>query len=134
MAQSHEKKRFDKKALEKLSSYAFPGNIRELRNIVDQAVLLADETVIYESDLPVLDEFIGEDNASMEGKYEEEALTTSRVNLSKGIMTLDEVEDAYLAQVASSFKGDINSLADALGVSTRTLYRKLKKAGVKELN
>jgi len=134
LAQSHEKKRFHKKALEKLSSYAFPGNIRELRNIVDQAVLLADETVIYESDLPVLDEFIGEDNALMEGRNDQYPLTTNGVNLGKDIMTLDEVEDAYLAQVASSFKGDINSLADALGVSTRTLYRKLKKAGVKEIN
>ena len=128
LAQSHEKKRFHKKALEKLSSYAFPGNIRELRNIVDQAVLLADETIIYESDLPSLDDFTGE------GKYDEYPHTKSGVNFGQSIMTLDEVEDTYLAHVASTFRGDINSLADALGVSTRTLYRKLKKAGVKELN
>ncbi len=134
LAQSHEKKRFHKTALEKLSSYAFPGNIRELRNIVDQAVLLADETVIYESDLPPLDDFTREEHALMEGKYDEYPLTKSGVNLGKSIMTLDEVEDTYLAQVASTFKGDIKSLADALGVSTRTLYRKLKKAGVKALN
>jgi len=70
----------------------------------------------------------------MEGRNDQYPLTTNGVNLGKDIMTLNEVEDTYLAQVASTFKGDINSLADALGVSTRTLYRKLKKAGVKELN
>lgn len=135
LAQSQEKKRFSKKTLEKLSSYTFPGNIRELRNIVEQAILLADETVIYESDLPDLDDdFTGEDlspAANSNGKYIRKADVKGLVNPENKIMTLEEAEHAYLAEVYDTFKGDINQLADQLGVSTRTLYRKLNKAGIK---
>ena len=135
LAQSQEKKRFSKKTLEKLSSYTFPGNIRELRNIVDQAILLADETVIYESDLPDLDDdFTGEDlspAANSDGKYIRKADVKGLVNPENKIMTLEEAEHAYLAEVYDTFKGDINQLADQLGVSKRTLYRKLNKAGIK---
>ena len=46
------------------------------------------------------------------------------------VVTLDEMEGQYLRQVYSSFNGDAQQLAKALGVSTRTLYRKLKKAGI----
>ena len=135
LAQSNEKKRFHKKALEKLSSYFFPGNIRELRNIVEQAILLADEAVIYETDLPDLDhDFITEDvnsKASSENKYLLNSNGGGSANPENEIMTLEEAEHVYLAEVYNTFKGDINQLAEQLGVSTRTLYRKLNKAGIK---
>lgn len=119
LSQSEEKKRFHKRALEKLTNYEFPGNIRELRNIVEQAVLLADETTIYESDLPNLDE----------------QLTDTPRNefstLMDTVMTLEDLESKYLNTLFTDFDGNINQLAEALGVSTRTLYRKLKRAGVR---
>lgn len=117
LAMSKEKKRFHKNALEKLTNYPFPGNIRELKNIVDQAILLADESVIYDTDLPELDNISSDainDASSSHGN----------------VVTLDELERQYLRQVYTSFEGDTQQLAQALGVSTRTLYRKLKKAGV----
>ena len=117
LAMSKEKKRFHKNALEKLTNYPFPGNIRELKNIVDQAILLADETVIYDTDLPELDNISSDainDASSSHGN----------------VVTLDELERQYLRQIHTSFEGDTQQLAQALGVSTRTLYRKLKKAGV----
>ena len=117
LAMSKEKKRFHKNALEKLTNYPFPGNIRELKNIVDQAILLADETVIYDTDLPELD------NISSDAIND---ASSSHSN----VVTLDELERQYLRQVYTSFEGDTQQLAQALGVSTRTLYRKLKKAGV----
>ena len=136
LAQSQEKKRFSKKTLEKLSSYTFPGNIRELRNIVEQAILLADETVIYESDLPDLDDdFTGEDLSPVaNSKYARKVDVKGLAKPASEIMTLEEAEHAYLAEVYDTFKGDINQLADQLGVSTRTLYRKLNKAGINEHN
>ena len=117
LAMSKEKKRFHKNALEKLTNYPFPGNIRELKNIVDQAILLADETTIYEADLPDLDNISSDainDTSSFNGN----------------VVTLDEMESQYLRQVHSSFNGDAQQFAKALGVSTRTLYRKLKKAWI----
>ncbi|WP_412727744.1 sigma-54 interaction domain-containing protein [Alteromonas sp. D210916BOD_24] len=119
LSQSEEKKRFHKRALEKLTNYAFPGNIRELRNIVEQAVLLADETTIYESDLPYLDD-------QLTDKPHNEFST-----LIDTVMTLEDLESKYLNTLFTDFDGDINQLAEALGVSTRTLYRKLKRAGVR---
>ena len=102
---------------------------------MEQAILLADETVIYESDLPDLDDdFTGEDLspvANSDGKYIRKADVKGLVNPENKIMTLEEAEHAYLAEVYDTFKGDINQLADQLGVSTRTLYRKLNKAGIK---
>ena len=117
LAMSKEKKRFHKNALEKLTNYPFPGNIRELKNIVDQAILLADESVIYDTDLPELD------NISADA-------INDALSSHGNVMTLDEMERQYLRQVYTSFEGDTQQLAQALGVSTRTLYRKLKKAGV----
>lgn len=117
LAMSKEKKRFHKNALEKLTNYPFPGNIRELKNIVDQAILLADESVIYDIDLPELD------NISSDAIND--ALPSHG-----NVVTLDEMERQYLRQVYTSFEGDTQQLAQALGVSTRTLYRKLKKAGI----
>lgn len=115
LSTSQEKKRFHKKALEALTHYPFPGNIRELKNIVEQAVLLSDESVIYETDLPELD------------KLDADSHHTSPF---ARVMTLEDVESEYLRNVHGSFDGDIHRLADDLGVSTRTLYRKLKKAGI----
>ena len=106
-----------------------------MRNIVDQAVLLADETVIYESDLPDLDDdFTGEDLspvANSNVRYVRKVDIKGLAKPANEIMTLEEAEHAYLAEVYDTFKGDINQLADQLGVSTRTLYRKLNKAGIK---
>ena len=117
LVMSKEKKRFHKNALEKLTNYPFPGNIRELKNIVDQAILLADESVIYDTDLPELD------NISSDA-------INDALSSHGNVVTLDEMERQYLRQVYTSFEGDTQQLAQALGVSTRTLYRKLKKAGV----
>lgn len=117
LAMSKEKKWFHKNALEKLTNYPFPGNIRELKNIVDQAILLADESVIYDTDLPELD------NISSDA-------INDALSSHGNVVTLDEMERQYLRQVYTSFEGDTQQLAQALGVSTRTLYRKLKKAGV----
>jgi len=117
LALSTQKKRFHKTALEKLNNYAFPGNIRELRNIVDQAILLSDEATIYASDLPELD--------TPEG-----ANSSSNGECFNRVMTLDDLESEYLKKVYADFAGDTQQLADMLGISTRTLFRKLKKAKV----
>ncbi|WP_372620887.1 helix-turn-helix domain-containing protein, partial [Alteromonas stellipolaris] len=106
------KKRLHKSTIEVLSHYTYPGNIRELKNIVEQAYLLADENVIYPTDLPELvSEPIAQNNAS--------------------IVTLEAAEAKYLEEVVAKHEGSIDSLAVALGVSQRTLYRKLQALGLK---
>lgn len=111
----HNQKKFSEKALEKLCHYAFPGNIRELKNIVEQAALMADEDTIEEHDLP----------EQIEIKQSQPALSSSE------IMSLDRVEGTYLAQLCATQNMPIDVLAAKLNLSTRTLYRKLQKYDLK---
>lgn len=95
-------------ALDRLMTYPFPGNIRELRNILERARLFADEGVIQPEHLP-------EDVVSLPAQV--------RANGSRS---------ADLLQVLSQFRGSRSELATHLGISERTLYRRLKAAGIAE--
>ncbi|MEP4891983.1 MAG: sigma 54-interacting transcriptional regulator [Aliiglaciecola sp.] len=109
------RKRFSQQAMLKLSQYDFPGNIRELRSIVEHSALLANEDIIEVEDLPEL--IIHSDN--FEGKDV------------KQVISLDEVEKQYLSQLCFSSTLPVDELAQQLEVSPRTLYRKLQKYGLK---
>ncbi|MFO7542031.1 MAG: helix-turn-helix domain-containing protein [Thiobacillus sp.] len=92
----------------RLQTYDFPGNIRELRNIIERAVLMADgDTLLVEHLTPEL--------AS-------QAAGMPDVNT---IVPLETAELRYLQWALAHHDGDRKSLADQLGISERTLYRKL---------
>lgn len=97
-----------------LQQYAFPGNIRELRNMLERATLLADDEVISPEHLPA------EVRDSGSVPEDIQLLDTAE------ILPLDEIERRYLVRVVSDFRGDRDSLADKLGISKRTLFRKLQ--------
>jgi transcriptional regulator with PAS, ATPase and Fis domain len=99
-------------ALEMLSSLPFEGNIRELRNLLERASLLADGDDIEPRHL--LDDMEIPPNATASPGFEAEWLT------------LDEREHRYLAWALANHQGDRLSLARRMGVSERTLFRKLK--------
>lgn len=108
--QSH--KYFSKEALTTLKHYLFPGNIRELRNIVEQASLLSDEDEISVDELP---DYV----------FNHQPLTDDKENQFK-LVTLKEAERDYITQASRHSGLSTEALAQALGVSHRTLYRKLK--------
>jgi len=100
--------------LEIFQQYSFPGNIRELRNILERATLLADDDNILPEHLPA-DVSVNKNSSQHIQMADAEK-----------ILPLEEVERRYLAQVVSSFPGDRNKLASMLGISKRTLFRKLQ--------
>ena len=101
--------------LEHLRGYHFPGNIRELANILERACLLSDGDQIRVEHLPaeVLPGARGRSAAPWRGE----------------VRPLCEVERSYLRWANAAFQGSKQSLARRLGVSERTLYRKLSEAG-----
>jgi transcriptional regulator with PAS, ATPase and Fis domain len=96
-----------------LRRYAFPGNVRELRNVLEHAVLLADGETIGSEHLPRDCACIG-------------LPTVEGPDADGGPLPLDLAERRYLMRVAREFRGDRKALAAHLGVSERTLYRKLR--------
>ncbi len=100
-------------AMARLMEHAFPGNVRELRNILERAVLLADNDEILPEHLP--EELAAPLPA---GSGAENAATAE-------IVPLDEAERRYVRWALVQLDGDKAALARLLGVSERTLYRKL---------
>jgi DNA-binding NtrC family response regulator len=102
-------------ALEALRSHSFPGNVRELHNMLERACLLSDSGRIEREHLP-LD---GSANATRDCQL------PIRVDLDR-VLSLDDVETRYIHWLRGRFPGSRAELADRLGISERTLYRRLR--------
>jgi two-component system response regulator HydG len=103
--------RLQPEAMECLRRYSFPGNIRELRNILERASLLAAGDVILPEHVSEVCE--GGGPPAVPARFHD-------------VVPLQEMETRYLQWAAAAFPGDRRSLAAALGLSERTLYRKLQ--------
>ena len=103
-------------ALEALRAYSFPGNVRELHNMLERASLLSDNGRIGLQHLPL------NDNQHVAG-----ACTMPIPLDSDGVLPLEEIENRYIQWLNSRFMGSRADLAERLGISERTLYRRLQE-------
>jgi DNA-binding NtrC family response regulator len=99
-------------ALATLQAYSWPGNIRELRNTVERAMILVDGDVIGEEQLP----------PDVQGSRPE--ATTLRVPLG---IPLDKVEKEFILASLQRNGGNKARTAEMLGISEKTLYNKLNR-------
>ncbi|MFQ5912016.1 MAG: sigma-54-dependent transcriptional regulator [Nitrospinota bacterium] len=104
--------RISKEALRVLMRYAWPGNIRELENVIERAITLGAEGEIGVDDLP-------------QSLVEHHPLAGSE-SFSVG-STMKEVEKAHIARVLEHVHGQVSKAARILGMDRRTLYRKLEE-------
>jgi len=95
-----------------LQGYAWPGNIRELRNTVERAVILCDGDVITREQLP----------AEISGAHEE----TTVLRLPLGL-PLKEIEKEYILSSLQRMNHNKSRTAQILGISEKTLYNKLNR-------
>lgn len=100
--------KIDPSALKRLQDYHFPGNIRELENMVERAIVIGNGEKLMLKDLPL----------------EKEIVETS-------IESLDDFEKVFILQILNKYSWNISRTAQALKVDRVTLYNKIKKYGLK---
>jgi len=109
-------------AAELLQNYAWPGNIRELRNVVERAMILSRDNEIGEESLP---EEI-RDSCSAENQDTEDSFDPSPTG--DQLVTLRELEQHYIQQVLHATGNNKTQAAKILGIHSTSLLRRLKKA------
>jgi len=107
----------DAEAMACIVKFGFTGNIRELRNILEWASLMADGDTIMAAHLP--EEVCGADAVSTGAEH--------AFGGANEVVSLETLEANYLKWVLVRHKGGKRALAKKLGLSERTLYRKLER-------
>jgi DNA-binding NtrC family response regulator len=100
-------KKINTQALEKLSNYQWPGNIRELQHSIEKAVILSDTSVLGPADFSFS--------------------TASKGVLHDDNTTLEEMEKKLISDSIKRHDNNLSVVASKLGITRQTLYNKLKK-------
>ena len=94
-------------AMKKLENYSFQGNVRELENMIERAIVIGNGKEIKVKDLP-----LGKD--IVDNSFE----------------SLDELEQSHIKQILSKYNWNISRAAQALKIDRVTLYNKIKKYNI----
>ncbi|MDH3574430.1 MAG: sigma-54 dependent transcriptional regulator [Desulfobacteraceae bacterium] len=111
-------KGFTPKAMDQLIRYDWPGNVRELMNAIERAVVLARTDYLDDQDFSILQPLLPQ-----------AASAPSDVGNIANI-PLEEVEKAAILRMLESVGGNKSEAARRLGITRKTLHKKLKKYGV----
>lgn len=111
------KKAISKEALKKLQNYNWPGNIRELQNIVERCIVISEGETIVEEDIP--DYIVLYEDTKMESK-DSKTLEES----------IDTAEILAIKKVLMQCEGNRTKASAMLGISRRSLHRKLAKYNI----
>jgi two-component system response regulator AtoC len=112
-------------ARDKLVQYDYPGNVRELRNIVERAVILTRAQEIQLDDI-----VLPRTESAAHGTYP--AFFSVDLKLDGDPPTAEQIEQAYVKRVLDYYAGKRTQAAQALGVSYPTFLRRLRELGLDE--
>jgi DNA-binding NtrC family response regulator len=104
-------------ALARLERRAWPGNVRQLKQTLERAVLMTDGSRLTAGDLDVA--------VGVEGLAERSPALPA-----PGAMTLDELERAMIEKCLRHYDGNVTRVAEALGLSRAALYRRFQKYAI----
>lgn len=99
-------------AMNYLVRLPYPGNVRQLKNMVERAVLMCVGNRIEKSDF----EFLGEEQAT--------------ISTSVSGATLEDLEKTAITEALQKYDGNLSKVATALGITRQSLYRKIEKHGL----
>ena len=108
-------------AVARIRSHAWPGNLRELRNAIERAVIMAQGDHVVPADLPA-------DLHTSNGNGEVAGDLGSSVRAG-ALVSLERLEEAHIRQVVAQTKSLVEA-AEVLGIDQATLYRKRKRIGM----
>ena len=111
---------FAEEALASIYGYTWPGNLRELRNAIERAVILGRQPQITLTDLPA------ELRASLAP-----AAMSGGVSQNSGLVTLEQLEEQHIKRVLAQTRA-VAEAAQILGVDQATIYRRIKKYGLEQ--
>ena len=104
---------FEPDAMQVLTEYRWPGNVRELENVVERAVIICDSEKITSKELSI-----------------HESIPAHVIKPS----SLADIEKEHIARVLRETQGNQTKASQVLGIDRKTLYYKIKKFGLEELN
>ncbi|GBC62439.1 sigma-54-dependent Fis family transcriptional re gulator [Desulfonema ishimotonii] len=112
------------KVLEALARYSWPGNIRELENLIERAYILETSSVLTPESFPA-------------ELFEQEGTTSLPVNVSLPLaearqQVVASFERQYLKELLSQYQGRVNRTAEAAGITTRQLHKLMRKYGLRK--
>jgi DNA-binding NtrC family response regulator len=99
----------DPAAMKLLESFDYPGNVRELENMIERAIVVGNGKVIRQKDLPM-----------------------GREMISSSIESLEELEKKHVSKILEKYSWNISRSAKALNVDRATLYNKIRKYNLKQ--
>ncbi len=109
-------------ALRWLQQQPWPGNVRQLRHVIERALLISGKDRLEKEDFEMT---MAMDARADSREDDQDALPQV------GAMTLDDLEKAMILKAMKHHGGNISRVADALGLSRAALYRRFEKFGIK---
>ncbi|MBI2428189.1 MAG: sigma-54-dependent Fis family transcriptional regulator [Ignavibacteriales bacterium] len=108
-------------ALQSLMEYDWPGNIRELENVLERAMILCEDETIRPKDLALPQRMMGSVSSNGDGG--------GKIG---SAITIDELEKDHIAGVLANTKWNKNLASKILGISLKTLYTKIQQYNLKQ--